>query len=308
LYKYFIYKMSYFEEYISFDNHKELLNPFVKVKDIKKIIKEITGSDEENQQIDILLQLQHSYDESFFWDFAKIKVVDKTRYRMKLTRSLYETYIILDLNKKIEDLKNFINEHTKIPIEKLQFKLNDCILDNNETLINRNLSSDKLSVNIIKKLNNQIRIKYPNSEEKQINTDLCNTGIELLEEIQGNCIKSPNDIKYNLVYKNENLYLGYLLVSSGIKDGDLIELKEWNNTFPIFVITLANRIIPVNVKSSDTVYNLKELIYQFGEIDPEEQRLIFKGKQLEDHKTMADYKIEKGSTLHVVLRLRGGNN
>ena len=300
--------MSYFEEYISFDRHKDLLNPFVTVKDIKKIIKEITGSDEENQQIDILLQLQHSYDESFFWDFAKIKVVDKTRYRMKLTRSLYETYIILDLNKKIEDLKNFINEHTKIPIEKLQFKLNDCILENNETLINRNLSSDKLSVNIIKKLNNQIRLKYPNSEEKQINTDLCNTGIELLEEIQGNCIKSPNDIKYNLVYKNENLYLGYLLVSSGIKDGDLIELKEWNNTFPIFVITLTNKIIPVNVKSSDTVYNLKELIYQFGEIEPEEQRLIFKGKQLEDHKTMADYEVEKGSTLHVVLRLRGGNN
>jgi ubiquitin C len=300
--------MSYFEEYISFDNHKELLNPFVKVKDIKKIIKEITGSDEENQQIDILLQLQYYHDEERFWDCAKIKVVDKTRYRMKLTRSLYETYIILDLNKKIEDLKNFINEHTKIPIEKLQFKLNDCILDNNETLINRNLSSDKLSVNIIKKLNNKIRLKYPNSEEKQINTDLCNTGIELLEEIQGNCIKSPNDIKYNLVYKNENLYLGYLLVSSGIKDGDLIELKEWNNTFPIFVITLTNKIIPVNVKSSDTVYNLKELIYQFGEIEPEEQRLIFKGKQLEDHKTMADYEVEKGSTLHVVLRLRGGNN
>ena len=300
--------MSYFEEYISFDRHKDLLNPFVKVKDIKKIIKEITGSDEENQQIEILLQPQYYYDEERFWDCAKIKVVDKTRYRMKLTRSLYETYIILDLNKKIEDLKNFINEKKKIPIEKLQFKLNDCILDNNETLINRNLSSDKLSVNIIKKLNNQIRIKYPNSEEKQINTDLCNTGIELLEEIQGNCIKSPNDIKYNLVYKNENLYLGYLLVSSGIKDGDLIELKEWNNTFPIFVITLTNKIIPVNVKSSDTVYNLKELIYQFGEIEPEEQRLIFKGKQLEDHKTMADYEVEKGSTLHVVLRLRGGNN
>jgi ubiquitin C len=280
----------------------------VKVKDIKKIIKEITGSDEENQQIDILLQLQHSYDESFFWDFAKIKVVDKTRYRMKLTRSLYETYIILDLNKKIEDLKNFINEHTKIPIEKLQFKLNDRILNNDENLKSYNLFGDKLSVNIIKVLNNQIRLKYPNSEEKQINTDLCNTGIELLEEIQGNCIKSPNDIKYNLVYKNENLYLGYLLVSSGIKDGDLIELKEWNNTFPIFVITLANKIIPVNVKSSDTVYNLKELIYKFGEIEPKEQRLIFKGKQLEDHKTMADYEVEKGSTLHVVLRLRGGNN
>ena len=99
-----------------------------------------------------------------------------------------------------------------------------------------------------------------------------------------------------------------LLIHSGIKDGDLIELKERNNTFPIFVKTLTGKTFQVNVESSDTVYNLKILIYLLEEIIPDQQRLIYEGKQLEEQKTMADYKIEKETTLHLVLRLRGGKN
>ena len=296
-------------QYIDLNYHKELVNPFVKIKDVKKIIKEETGIDEKNQQIDFSFRLDNSSDESLFWDRSYITVFDKSTYMMKLTRNLYQTEIItLDLNKKIEDLKNCINEHTKIPIEKLQFKLNDRILNNDENLKSYILFGDKLSVNIIKVLNNQIRLKYPNSEEKQINTDLCNTGIEFLEEIQGNSIKSPNDIKYDLIYKNKKINLDDLLVSSGIKDGDLIELKERNNTFPIFVKTLTGKTFQVNVESSDTVSIVKVLIYLLEEIIPDQQRLIYAGKQLEEKKTMADYKIEKETTLHLVLRLRGGKN
>jgi len=90
------------------------------------------------------------------------------------------------------------------------------------------------------------------------------------------------------------------------KELEHVKAQKWDCGPQIFVKTLTGKTVTVGWSSSGPVYALKILLREHTSLDTDQQRIIYKGRQLEDAYTRSEYDIPKESTVHLTLRLRGG--
>ena len=286
-----------------------IFKPKLKIKDIQKAIRGKTGITEENQRFQVVCNLPHFglYNtEDSFWDFFELEICDVSRFRVKLEKEYYQEDVFLDLNKKVEELKQLIFEQTKIPVDRQKICLNELEKDNCAILKDEDLFKDQITIKIEEQSNDKIYVKYPDSTIKEITTDLCITGFKFIKNIDSESLdeKSPLGfhIKYNLFFNGRKLDFQNLLVNSGIKNGDTIELRERKN-MKISVKHLTGKVTEFKLDPFDSTKLLYIFVDMMEGYSPILQRLIFQGHQLSDNKTLNDYNIQDNSTVNLVLRL-----
>ena len=208
---------------------------------------------------------------------------------------------------KVEKIKETIHTYLKYPTNVQTLAFNEEELDNDKTLEEYNINNKSTLTLFFKHKNDYlIFVKRPNGDIYAFDVVKSETILNIkkkVEEKEKDLTPEHLKLKFNNTELDENK----TLLDYNVENESIIEaIFKSTDGYEIFIKTLTGKTLIFKVESYYTIEKVKELTYDSEHIPLDKQIIIFEGRQLEDYRTLEEYKVFKNSTLHYVLKLRGG--